>query len=234
MFHAQLELPNKKISKFIYLRVNLIFYVKKFTIALLSTIFVALIACSIQSISADHLEPGPGIFLDENEVELVSYWTTESTTIQGSNYQVYLQTVIRNDDGQLINVIEITRTGAFVRHELTDYVFDTLMGEKEIITIDNIKYEKVQYIFSPTIEQRWIGMYPIFEEIPIKIKVEGEKILNVYKDHSLWKIHYCADFSNIGHDGLQCIPIFQVLVPTITLEPNDVVTHQWTILRELN
>jgi len=234
MFHAQLELPNKKISKFIYLRVNLIFYVKKFTIALLSTIFVALIACSIQSISADHLEPGPGIFLDENEVELVSYWTTESATIQGSSYQVYLQTVIRNDDGQLINVTEITRTGAFVRHELTDYVFDTLMGEKEIITIDNIKYEKVQYAFSPTIEQRWIGMYPIFEEIPIKIKVEGEKILNVYKDHSIWKIHYCADFSNIGHDGLQCIPVFQVLVPTITLEPNDVVTHQWTILRDVN
>ncbi len=212
----------------------MIVYMKKFTIVLLGTIFVALITCSIQSISADHLEPGPGIFLDENEVELVSYWTTESTTIQGSSYQVYLQTVIRNDDGQLINVTEITRTGAFVRHELTDYVFDTLMGEKEIITIDNIKYEKVQYIFSPTVEQRWIGMYPIFEEIPIKIKVEGEKILNVYKDHSLWKIHYCADFSNIGHDGLQCIPIFQVIVPTITLEPNDVVTHQWTILRDMN
>ena len=207
---------------------------KKSTIALLSAIFVALIACSVQSISADHLEPGPGIFLDENEVELISYWTTESTTIQGSSYQVYLQTVLRNSDGELINVTEVTRTGAFVRHEITDHVFDTLMGEKEIITIDNIKYEKVQYTFSPTIEQRWIGMYPIFEEIPIKIKVEGEKILNVYKDHSLWKIHYCADFSNIGHDGLQCIPIFQVLVPTITLEPNDVVTHQWTILRDMN
>ena len=207
---------------------------KKFTIALLGIIFVALIACSVQSISADHLEPGPGIFKDANEVELVSYWTTESTTIQGSSYQVYLQTVLRNGDGQLINVTEITRTGAFVRHEITDYVFDTLMGEKEIITIDNIKYEKVQYTFSPTIEQRWIGMYPIFEEIPIKIKVEGGKILNVYKDHSIWKIHYCADFSNIGHDGLQCIPVFQVLVPTITLEPSDVVTHQWTILRELN
>jgi len=201
---------------------------------LLGAIFVVLLAGSVQSISADHLEPGPGIFLDENEVELVSYWTTESTTIQGSSYQVYLQTVLRNGDGQLINVTEITRTGAFVRHEITDYVFDTLMGEKEIITIDNIKYEKVQYTFSPTIEQRWIGMYPIFEEIPIKIKVEGGKILNVYKDHSIWKIHYCADFSNIGHDGLQCIPVFQVLVPTITLEPSDVVTHQWTILRELN
>ena len=210
---------------------------KKFTIALLSTVFVALIACSVQSISADHLEPGPGIFLDENEVELISYWTTESTTIQGSSYQVYLQTVLRNSDGELINVTEVTRTGAFVRHEITDHVFDTLMGEKEIITIDNIKYEKVQYVFSPTLEQRWISMYPIFEEVPIKIKVEGlakGKIFSVIKDHSIWKIHYCADFSNIGHVGLQCIPIFQVLVPNITLEPSDVVTHQWTILRELD
>ena len=77
-------------------------------------------------------------------------------------------------------------------------------------------------------------MYPIFEEVPIKIKVEGlgNEFSMFTKDHSLWKIHYCADFSNIGHDGLQCIPIFQVLVPTITLEPSDVVTHHWTILRD--
>jgi hypothetical protein len=207
---------------------------KKFMMLLLGVFFVTLIAGSTQSVTADHLEPGQGIFKDANEVELVSYWTTESTTIQGSSYQVYLQTVIRNGDDQLISVIEVTRTGAFVRHEITDYVFDTLMGEKEIITIDNIKYEKVQYMFSPTAEQRWISMYPIFEQVPIKIKVEGEKILNVYKDHSIWKIHYCADFSSIGHDGLQCIPIFQVLVPSITLEPGDVVTHQWTILRAVN
>jgi len=193
---------------------------------LLSVIFVALIACSIQSVYADHLEPGEGIFKDESDVNLVS--------TQDSDYQVYLLAILRNGDGQLINVTENTKTGAYIPHEIADYVFDTLMGEKEIVTIDNIKYEKVQYTFSPTLEQRWIGMYPIFEEIPIKIKVEGGKILNVYKDHSLWKIHYCADFSNIGHDGLQCIPIFQVLIPTITLEPSDVITHHWTILRELN
>ena len=199
---------------------------KKFTMPLLSVIFVTLIAGSVQSIAADHLEPGQGIFVDDAEVNLA--------TTEDSNYQVYLQMVLRNGDDQLINVTESTANGSFIPHKITDHVFDTLMGEKEIITIDNIKYEKVQYTFSPTLEQRWIGMYPIFEEIPIKIKVEGGKILNVYKDHSIWKIHYCADFSNIGHDGLQCIPIFQVLIPTITLEPSDVITHHWTILRELN
>ena len=200
---------------------------KWLVIPLLGVIFVAL-AGSVQSISADH-ESGEGIFKDRSEVDLV--------TTHNSDYQVSLQAVLRNESSQLINVTETTATGAYIPHEITDYVFDTLMGKKEIVIIDNIKYEKVQYMFSPTLEQRWIGMYPIFEEVPIKIKVEGlaeDEVFNVTKDHALWKIHYCADFSSIGHGGLQCIPIFQVLVPTITLEPGDVVTHQWTILRELN
>ena len=201
---------------------------KKFTIWLLSAVFVTLIACSIQSISADH-ESSEGIFKDKSEVNIV--------TTQDSDYQVYLQAVLRNVDGQLINVTENTKTAAYIPHEIADYVFDTLMGEKEIIIIDNIKYEKVQYAFSPTLEQRWIGMYPIFEEVPIKIKVEGlaeDEVFNVTKDHALWKIHYCADFSSIGHHGLQCIPVFQALVPTLTLEATDVINQQWTILRELN
>jgi len=202
--------------------------VKKFTIALLSAIFVTLIACSIQSISADH-ESSEGIFKDKSKVNLV--------TTQNSDYQVYLQAVLRNGDGQLINVTENTKTAAYIPHEIADYVFDTLMGEKEIIIIDNIKYEKVQYTFSPTLEQRWMGMYPIFEEIRIKFNFEGDALVQLNKqnkDYSLWKIHYCADFSSIGHDGLQCIPIFQVLIPTMTLEPTDVITHHWTILRAMN
>ena len=205
---------------------------KKFTIWLLSAVFVALIACSIQSISADHewQMGGEGIFANQIEVNLV--------TTQDSDYQVYLQAVLRNGDGQLINITENTKTAAYIPHELTDHVFDTLMGEKEIITIDNIKYEKVQYTFSPTLEQRWMGIYPISEQITINIEVEGDALVQINKknkDHSLWKIHYCADFDSIGHpEGLQCIPIFQVLVPTIALEPTDVVIQQWTILRELN
>ena len=201
---------------------------KKFTIWLLSTIFVTLIVCSIQSVSADH-ESSEGIFKDKSEVNLV--------TTQDSDYQVYLQAVLRNGDDQLINVTENTKTAAYIPHEISDYVFDTLMGEKEIITIDNIKYEKAQYTFSPTLEQRWMGVHPIFQQPIIKYKMEGDALVQMnktIKNYSLWKMHYCADFANIGHDGLQCIPIFQVLVPTMSLEPSDVITHHWTILRELN
>ena len=202
---------------------------KRFTKILLGAIFVALIACSIQLVSADH-ETGKGIFRDESQVSMVITTNT--------NYQVYVQAVLRNGDGQLINVTENTKTAAYIPHEIADYVFDTLMGEKEIITINNIKYEKVQYTFSPTLEQRWMGMYPIFEQININIEVKENALVQINKktkDYSLWKIHYCADFANIGHhDGLQCIPVFQVLVPTITLEPTDVITQHWTILRELD
>ena len=208
----------------------MIFYMKKSTVVLSSIVFVILIGCSVQSVAADHVEPG-GIYKDYGDVNLV-------TTTQESKWEINLQVIIRTDDGQLINVTESTASAAYIPHKITDHVFDTLMGEKEIITIDNIKYEKVQYMFSPTLEQRWMGMYPILEQININIKVEGDALVQINKktkDYSLWKIHYCADFANIGHlGGLQCIPVFQVLVPTMTLEPTDVITHQWTILRELN
>ena len=198
---------------------------KKFTIVLLSVVFVALIACSIQSVSADH-ESSEGIFKDKSEVNLV--------TTQDSDYQVYLQAVLRNGDGQLINVTENTKTAAYIPHEIADYVFDTLMGEKEIIVIDNIKYEKVQYKFNPTLEQRFMTIYPIFSEVTLEYKMEKDvltKMKSSQRNYNVWKIHYCAEFDVHGY---RCIPIFQVLVPTITLEPHDVVTHQWTILRELN
>ena len=194
---------------------------------LLSVIFVTLIAGSVQSIYADHLEQDQGIFVSDAEVILA--------TTEDSNYQVYLQMVLRNGDDQLINVTESTANGAYISHEITDHVFDTLMGEKEIITIDNIKYEKVQYIFSPTLEQRFLGLYPIFSAITLEFVSEpGPQSIKLYEesqDYSIWKIHYCADFKDHGY---HCVPIFQVLVPTMTIEPDDVVTHQWTILRELS
>ena len=116
---------------------------KVFLIQLLSITFVLLITGSIQSVTADHLEPGKGLFKDEAETEIAK--------TGDSNYRIYLQTVLRNADGQLIGVIHEPGGGLHgwvIPHKVTDHVFDTLMGEKEIVTIDNIKYEKVQYTFS--------------------------------------------------------------------------------------
>ena len=199
---------------------------KKITMLLFGAILVALITSYVESVSADHLEPGQGIFKNENDVELAD---TKNT-----NYQVYLQSILRNGDGHLISIIESTANAGHIPHEITDHVFDTLMGEKEIITIDNTKYEKVQYKFNPTLEQRFMSIYPIFSEVTLEYKMEKDvltKMKSSQRNYNVWKIHYCAEFDVHGY---RCIPIFQVLVPTITLEPHDVVTHQWTILRELN
>ena len=200
---------------------------KKFTMLLLSVIFVTLTAGSIQSVTADHSEPGEGIFKDTGDVVVQATW--------GSNYQISLQTVLRNGDGQLISVSEGTSgNGYIIPHKVTDHVFDTLMGKKEIVTIDNIKYEKVQYTFSPTLEQRTENIYPIFEEIPIEYLVEEEALAQMkedIRDYYSWQIHYCATFE--GH-GYVCIPLFVAFTVVELVTPTDVVTHQWTILRELD
>jgi len=199
---------------------------EKIIIVLSSIIFIILIGCSVQSVVADHVESDDGIYKDFGDVNL--------ETTQDSKWQVFLQTILRTGDGQLINVTESTANAAYIPHKITDHVFDTLMGEKEIVTIDSIKYEKVQYTYTPTLEHRFMGLYPIFSEnydLEFKSTPEAREQMYKHKDFSMWKIHYCASFE--GH-GFSCIPIFQDLVPTMTLEQYDMVTHQWTILRVLN
>jgi len=198
---------------------------KVFLIQLLSITFVLLITGSIQSVTADHLEPGQGIFKNERAIEFVP--------TNDSNYQIYLQTVLRNGDGQLISVAE-GMYGFVIQHQVTDHVFDTLMGKKEIVTIDNIKYEKVQYTFSPTLEQRTVQTYPIFEEFPIEYVVKEDvraQMKEQDQNYYRWIIHYCATFK--GHE-YTCIPVFQAFTVVELVTPTDVVTHQWTILRVLN
>ena len=182
--------------------------------------FSLFVAGSAQSISADHLESnGKGIFTDQNDVNLVSD--------KGSKFQLHIQVVVRDAQGQLVSVLE-TSGGEYLRHELTDGIFEYRMGEKEIITIDGVKYEKARLTDTPTIEQRLVGLYPIFTETPMEINIKTSKH---QEWPAAWKFHYCADFK--GH-GLQCVPIFSTLTPTVSLEESDVVSVQWTILRELN
>ena len=200
---------------------------KKFMIVLLSVTLIILIGCSTQSVTADHLEPGDGIYQGYNDVNLV-------TTKADTKWQVNLQLILRTGDGQLINVTESTGYAAYIPHVITDHTFDTLMGEKEIVTVDNVKYEKVQYTFTPALEHRFMGLYPIFSEyydLEFESTPEAREKMREQQDFAMWKIHYCATFE--GH-GFSCIPIFQDLVPTLTLDPSDTITHQWTILRILN
>ena len=189
---------------------------KVFVILLLGVIFLALISSSVQSISADH-ELDNGIFKDENNVNLAS-------TID-SKWLIHLQVVVRDAQDQLVSVTEVSH-GSYIPHEITDYTFDkwTIVYENaqiKIITIDNVEYEKVQFVQTITycetltdnLKDRWcrLGM------------------------QSFWTIGTSIKSNEHGNEqGRASIPIFQTLTPHISLEEDDVFTLNWTILRELN
>jgi hypothetical protein len=177
---------------------------KEFVIPLLGIIFVALIASSIQSISADHLEPGQGIFIDENRVNLVS--------TKDSKYQVHLQVEVRTAQGQLISISETSHVD-HIPHEITDNTFNTMLGKKEIITINNVKYEKVQYVGTLDIEQ----LLP-------PSKRPSHFIGN-------WVISLCQVFDKHGYD---CVSPWQANSSFVSLEEDDTVKNYWTILRIIN
>ena len=177
---------------------------KKFTMLLFGTIFIALIISSIKPTSADHLEDASGVFrsMDEGNIAVATI---------DSEYQIHLQTVIRNGDDYLINVNESTST-AFIPHQITDDVFDTMLGEKEIVTVDGIKYEKIQFT------QRFQSQVP---------PNHGPGTAGV------WLIEACGGIVN-EHLGIECANIFEMRTNQMVLEDDDVVETQWTILRTMN
>ena len=177
---------------------------KKFVTSLLGTIFVILLANSTESVAADHMESGDGIWKDENHVNLV--------TTKDSKYQVHLQVEVRNAQGQLISITETSYVN-HIPHEITDNVFDTMLGKKEIITIDNVKYEKVQYTGTLDIEQ----LLP-------PSKKPSHFIGN-------WVISLCKVFDKHGYT---CISPWQANPAFVSLEEDDVVKNYWNILRIIN
>ena len=171
---------------------------KKFTIVLLSTIFVTLISSSVQSVVADHLEPGLGIFKNEKEVNNI--WTEDS------KYQIYLTVEIRNAQGELISISDAMR-GKHIAHEITDSIFNEQLGEKEIVIIDNIQYEKVQFV----------GSYDFLDWSNLFI--------------GIWFFYICGDIG--GHSDV-CVPLFQANTAVVYAEEINNIKLNWTVLREMN
>ena len=161
----------------------------KFFKIMLIPIFTALIAGSIHDVLAENITD---IF--------------KPVPIKNSEYQFHLQVVLRDAGGGLISVTESTN-GYYIPHDVTDQVFDNDFGEKEIVIVNNIKYEKAQFT-----EQYSLDLpYKLMFFIPIEIDVfDGSKtvIVDAY--------------------------IFQAFVPLVYLEEDNVINTQWTILRELN
>ena len=160
---------------------------------MLIPIFTALIAGSIQNVLAEDITD---IF--------------KPVTIKNAEYQFHLQAVLRDTDDRLISVTEATN-GYYISHEITDESFDKCFGanicKKEIVVIDNKKYEKIQFTDKFSLEVRAALMSFLIAELSI---VDGNEITFV--------------------DA----PVFQAFVPLVYLEEDNVIHVQWTIFRELN
>ena len=165
---------------------------KKFTMLLLGVIFTTLIVGSTQSISAD---------------DLVEKHVSFSST-KDSKYLIHLQAIVRNAQGQLISVTE-TSDGKYLVHELTDTVFDKLADKKEIVIIDNMKYQKI-HVTQINDVQDWT--------------LEGIRYDDI---HTAWYIMF-----SLGQD--KWVYAFFASTSNLSVEEDDVVTIHWTILRELN
>ena len=176
---------------------------KEFVILLLGFILVTLIICPVPFVAADHLESDIGIYKDETNVNLI--------TIRDSKYQIYLQVEVRTAQGQLVGIFEGTH-GNIIAHKITDLTFDEKLGEKEIIVVGDVKYEKAVY----------------------KGQLDTKQMLNKYghiiSPHfiGLWKFDLCGVVD--GHE-YGCIPIFQSNTSQVPITEEDIVTNQWTVLR---
>ena len=162
---------------------------KKFEGVILSAIIITLIVTSAQTVLAeditDVLKPVP---------------------IRDSEYKFHLQVVLRDSDGGLIGVTESTN-GYYIPHKITDEAFDFHFGTKEIVTVDNVKYEKVQYVEKYSLD------------LPLKLMFFIPANLEVYYGQEVVLVD---------------ANIFQALVPLVYLEEGYVINTQWTIFREIS
>ena len=190
---------------------------KGFVILLLGVIFVALITSSLPSIAVDDSGGNNVVSEDADKLNVVP--------TKSPKYKIYLHVIVRDAQGQLVSVSE-TMNGGYFEHEITDYAFDhglvlvssygvksdTIIlptsDKKEIIIIDNMKYEKVQY--SDT--------FMLNSEQELKSK---------------WGLNVCAE--HVKKYGGECARIFGTTSITVMyIEVDDVITTNWTILREFN
>ena len=185
---------------------------KKFTILLLSVIFVTLIAGSVQSISADDLKPRQDFSEDEETINFSkdSKWVSFSST-KDSKYLIHLHAIVRNAQGQLISVAE-TMDGKYLMHGITDIVFDSMSNEKEITIVDNIKYQKVHLTQIKNVQE---------------MTLEGIRHDDM---QTKWYIEYCVKTNEQCNWRIA----FMTATSHLFLEEDDVVTIHWTILRVMN
>ena len=158
---------------------------KKFTVILFAAILAASLTSVIKSVDAEG----------------------------DSEYIMHIQVEVRNAQGQLVSVTE-SIFGNHIHHELPDHVFDSTVAQKEIITIDGIKYEKFQLDIS--------SESPDMADVPPGL--DGREYGKTLQ-YNLCSVS--------EHDKLSCMTFDSSRYWALT-EPGDVSTAIWTILRPVD
>ena len=192
---------------------------KGFAILLLGVIFLTLITSSVPSIAVDDSDDNNAVPEDADKTNVFPN--------KDSKYKIYLHVIVRNAHGELISVTETLpcqfgRTcSEYWHHEITDYAFDTSLGKKEIITIDNIKYEKVQFssISEQTVITTTSDNQYLFDRTDLAVSAR-------------WVVEICGEPAK--KYGFECAEIFQSRPSIMYLEVGDVTTINWTILSKIN
>ena len=191
------------------------FCMKKFEGLILSTIIITLIVSSAQTATAADLDEDVSWHEDRR------FYAVD--TDLNLRYEVYLQSVVRDAQGQLLSVSESTIGWTIISSfpdgvqipGLVDLLIDNnVIDEKRVVTIDNVKYEKIQFQTERIVDHDWLT--------PI-----GTGNMST---GTMWK--FCGDFS--GKYGYQCVPVFGAKTPQIHLAIDNLLTNQWTILRVIN
>ena len=192
---------------------------KGFAVPLLGFIFVALITSYIPFSAGD--ASADTMVVSEDKDKLNNIPTHDS------KYKIYLHVLIRNAQGELIGIADTGEKSRLVSgpqylpHEITDDIFDMLNVKKEIIIIDNIKYEKIE--ISDSYEQT-MTTTTYFDQNLFE--------MNDREPSATWMLTVCGELvQKLGYD---CVNIFQCYTSLVYLEVGDIITSHWTILRETN
>ena len=185
---------------------------KKFEGVILSAVIITLIVSSAQAVIA----------ADEASWHEDRRFYAVDTDVN-LRYEVYLQSVVRDAQGQLLSVSESTAgwtiTSSFADGVqipgLVDVLIDNdVIAEKKIVIIDNVKYEKIQFQSESVVDHDWLTAIGTGE----------------MSTGTMWK--FCGDFT--GKYGYQCVPVFGAKTPQIHLAVDNLLTNQWTVLRVMN
>ena len=186
------------------------FNMKRFSKISLTIIFISVI-CYIPSVDA---QPSQACWTQNGVIQCQTA-TKYAPIYDDEEYNVHLQMVIRDKNNQLVSVVESTaiyRLDTYLPNndpipQWISVAFDrVLMENYQSVTVDDKQYEKVEFML---VYENSISEFP-----------SADAFLDL-----------CM---NLQVHGPTCVRSFVATMPMIFVEEENVITRQWTILREFN